>query len=86
MIEELFGNIGTVREIFKSDLLSPSGMSYADLRHFMKAYDKTCFFEQAISDLDLTTQKGQATAQSTDSSWEDIRKDLLINNSANPLQ
>jgi len=84
---QLFENIGTVREVLKSDLTNSAGMSYADLRHFMKAYDKTCFFEQAISDLDLTTKQGQDTAQSsTGSAGNDIRKDLLINNSATPLK
>lgn len=91
---QLFANIGIVREVLKSELSAtpskwgygPLGMSYADLRHFLKAYDKTCFFEQAISDLDLTTKKGQAATHAAGTSGNDIRKDLLINNSANPLQ
>ena len=44
---------------------SKNGMPYADLRRFMAVYDTSCSFEQAINDLNLVTDKGQAGLNNT---------------------
>ncbi len=44
---------------------SKNGMPYADLRRFMAVYDTSCSFEQAINDLNLVTDKGQANLNKT---------------------
>ena len=44
---------------------SKNGMPYADLRRFMAVYDNSCSFEQAINDLNLVTDKGQAGLNNT---------------------
>ena len=44
---------------------SKNGMPYADLRRFMAIYDTSCSFEQAINDLNLVTDKGQAGLNNT---------------------
>jgi len=42
------------------------GMHYGNLRRFMAVYDKSCLFEQALSDLRLTTDKGQSDLKEPD--------------------
>lgn len=55
-----------------------TGMTYGNLRQFMTSYDKTCTFEQALSDLHLVTDAGQAKLKET------AKKDESQQKQANP--
>ncbi len=97
---QLFENISAVRHLMINELEptdgKPSkygytpldGMSYANLNRFMTAYDKTCFFEQAINDLNRTTDHGQAKLKNGEPKKEDstqkVSKPEQVKNNAEP--
>jgi len=106
---QMFKNIATVRKVLIDDLTegqennkiskwgytSDNGMSYANLRRFMTVYDKSCMFEQAISDLSISTDQGQIKLKDptlTDQNSAKTNKDndainsILINNNANAIK
>jgi hypothetical protein len=102
-VRQLFENIAAVRKNLIDDFLKENGnqekskkTSYSAFRRFMTNYDKSCTFEQAISDLALVTKQGRdnleaSTSQSSakpntreKTEPSEAVKAILINNNQGP--